>query len=335
MVVGDWVSPRGCQVLLDLRRRGRRGVGRRRPARAGRHRDGAGAERPEVAVAGRRTRLPQPPPRLRLSGLRHARARRRSASASGGCRKDPLPHRSSRSRGRCSASFCSSRRLAWAASREVRYLTRAAVEEALILARRSRSRRSWRTRHRRLHPRAGCSSSSPRATSPPSRSIWRRAGPIPPTPGSDATRWCWCSRRARPTGSPRTPGATRSWGGCRTRGSSTGRGPSPKRRGSSARGWTRTCGCRMRSRRSAGSTTRCSRRSCARTRWIWRRRSSTRSCTIPYGCRGTCRSTSRSPTSSGIAERNGSSGREATGARRRSRWRAGRTRSAWPTSTTR
>lgn len=135
MVVGDWVAPR-LEPLLDFRSRGRGGRRWRRSAGARGHRDRRRPVRQEVAGTRRRPGLPQPPAGLRLPGVQLA-----------GRGDAPLRPQVAAVRirlrtilkvtGAAAALLLLVVIIAWCASREVRYVVRAAAEEALILARRT------------------------------------------------------------------------------------------------------------------------------------------------------------------------------------------------------
>ena len=123
---------------------------------------------------------------------------------------------------------------AYLASDDVRYLTRAGIEETRILQARqpiaelAADPRTDPGAPRRPRPGGG----EPRLRGASSASRPRR--PTPPTPTSGATRCCWCCRRRRGTASARTPGSTRSSAGSRTRGSSI-----PRRPAARPTGWPR------------------------------------------------------------------------------------------------
>ena len=140
---------------------------------------------------------------------------------------------------------------AYLASDDVRYLTRAGLEETRILQARRADRRAGGATTPPIRRRVGMRSAwcSRAATTPPG-SASRPRRPTPPTRTSGATRCCWCSRRRPRTASAPTPGSIRSSGGSRTRGSSISGRASGRLTGSPPRATTSTSGRPAPSRRS-------------------------------------------------------------------------------------
>ena len=161
------------------------------PARA----DRAGAERPGASIS-------SSPGATARRCCRPARRRSNRAAA------DPVrAHGLLRRRRHLFAGYGT----AYLASDDVRYLTRAGIEETRILQSRQPIARLAADRATDPGVRAARSAWWWRAGTMPPGSGWRPRRPTPPTPTWGGTPCCWSSRRRPRTASAPTPGSTRSW----------------------------------------------------------------------------------------------------------------------------